>query len=69
VDVLKLQATQQLSGMAAGSAASRRASHPAGICAYPWLGSDTVGTNPMFADLKVIATPKHRLRRPEDRTH
>ena len=67
-DVLNTQATHQLSGMAAESAASRRAASQ-GTCAYPWPGGDAHGSNDTFVDLKVIATPKHRLRRPEDRSH
>lgn len=71
---MKLQATQQLTGLAAATAATSRAARYQGIaCASSWpktFGGDTHGeTNSMFVDLPVIATDKHRLRRPEDRSH
>lgn len=69
VDVLKTLATYQLSGPAAETAASRGRVAIEGNCAYPWPGSDTHGVNGMFVDLPVIATSKHRLRWPEDRSH
>ena len=62
-------ATYQLSGMAAEAAASRGRVANQGNCAYPWPGGDAHGVNDMFVDLKVITTSKHRLRRPEDRSH
>jgi hypothetical protein len=62
---MKTLTTQQLSEMAAMAAASRGACASGG--AYTWLGNDL--GNSIFADRKVIATPKHRLRRPEDRSH
>jgi hypothetical protein len=69
VDVLKTLATHQLSGLAAETAASRGRAANQGTCAYPWPGGDTHGVNAMFVDLEVIATSKHRFRRPEDRSH
>ena len=69
---MKLQATQQLTGLAAAIATPSRAAAYQGTCAgWPkTFGGDTHGeTNQMFVDLPVIATSKHRLRRPEDRSH
>lgn len=79
---MNFQATQQLSGTAAETASPRVASTSRavhmnadrlGTCAYPWpvtFGGNPPGMNgTMLIERSVIATPKHRLRRPEDRSH
>jgi hypothetical protein len=68
VDVLNPCTTPQLSGMAGHAAASRRRADQ-DARAYAWSGGLTFDANPMFVELDVIPTAKHRHRRPEDQSH